>query len=145
MTLRPAAPDDVPAVQALEKALFGADAWSGPLVESELLGRDRLALVADEEDEVTGYVVLMMLGEVADVNRIAVTSGRQRQGLASALLAAAIAQARQRGVQRLVLEVADRNGAAIAFYERCGFAEIARRPRYYRDGSAAVVMERTLG
>ena len=33
------------------------------------------------------------------------------------------------------------NAGALAFYAATGFAEIARRPRYYRDGATAVVME----
>jgi [ribosomal protein S18]-alanine N-acetyltransferase len=34
------------------------------------------------------------------------------------------------------------NLAAIAFYRREGFAEIARRRSYYVDGTDAVVMQR---
>ena len=42
----------------------------------------------------------------------------------------------------MMLEVSAVNDAAIAFYLRHGFAEIARRPRYYRDGSDALVLSR---
>jgi ribosomal-protein-alanine N-acetyltransferase len=33
----------------------------------------------------------------------------------------------------------------LAFYAAHGFVEVDRRPRYYRDGSTAVVMRRSLG
>ena len=33
----------------------------------------------------------------------------------------------------------------LAFYAARGFVEVDRRPRYYRDGSTAVVMRRQLG
>ena len=44
--------------------------------------------------------------------------------------------------ERLLLEVREDNGDALAFYDARGFRELARRPRYYRDGATAVVMER---
>jgi ribosomal-protein-alanine N-acetyltransferase len=40
----------------------------------------------------------------------------------------------------MLLEVSEHNEAALAFYRQRGFVEIDRRPRYYRDGAAAIVM-----
>ena len=34
------------------------------------------------------------------------------------------------------------NQAAVAFYAACGLVQIGRRPRYYRDGTDALVMGR---
>ena len=44
----------------------------------------------------------------------------------------------------MMLEVSAGNEAAIAFYVRRGFAELAPRPRYYRDGADALVLSRAL-
>jgi ribosomal protein S18 acetylase RimI-like enzyme len=150
--LRPATSDDIPIVAALESDVFGMEAWSAATVEAELRGADRVALVAEDdsrpggadETRVHGYVVLMTAGDVADLNRIAVSPGRQREGVASALLSAGVDRVRVRGVRRLILEVAESNESALAFYVRSGFSEISRRDRYYRDGAAAIVMERRL-
>ena len=92
-------------------------------------------LVADDEG-IAGYVVTLAAGDVLDLMRIAVRPDRRRHGLAHALLEAAWTD------RRMLLEVSERNAGAIAFYAAEGFTEIARRDRYYRDGSAAVVMER---
>jgi ribosomal protein S18 acetylase RimI-like enzyme len=138
----------VAAVSAIEAALFGMEAWPAATVESELLGPGRVSMVAagvsPDLAAVLGYVVLMTAGDVADLNRIAVRPGHQRQGLASRLLSAGIEQVRLTGVRRMLLEVGEGNEGAIAFYARAGFAEISRRERYYRDGSAAIVMEMRL-
>jgi [ribosomal protein S18]-alanine N-acetyltransferase len=147
--LRPATSDDVPAVVALELGVFDVEAWSAATVAAELLGPDRVALVAEDDavaaDDkgaaVIGYLVLMTAGDVADLNRIVVRPGRQREGVASALLDTGTARVLERGVHRLILEVAENNAGALAFYARRGFREISRRDRYYRDGSAAIVME----
>ena len=133
MSLRPATEADLDALAALEQDLFGDDAWSRGSVAAEVAaGR---VLVA-EDDGVAGYVVTLAAGDAVDLMRIAVRPDRRRRGLAHALLAAAATG------ERMLLEVSERNTGALAFYAAEGFAEIARRRRYYRDGSAAVVMER---
>ena len=133
MSIRPATAADVDALAALEADLFGADAWSRASVGAEVAaGR---VLVADDEG-IAGYVVTLATGDVLDLMRIAVRPDRRRHGLAHALLEAAWTD------RRMLLEVSERNAGAIAFYAAEGFTEIARRDRYYRDGSAAVVMER---
>ena len=135
MILRPATVEDVPAVTALETELFGADAWSTGSVRDELTGARRTAVVACDP-EVVGYAVTMTAGDVVDLQRIAVAASHRRQGLARRLLEAVAPDG------RMLLEVGAGNTAALAFYAAEGFAEIARRRAYYRDGSDAVVMER---
>jgi ribosomal-protein-alanine N-acetyltransferase len=133
VNLRPATAADIEALAALEADLFGGDAWSPASVGAEVAaGR---VLVADDEG-IAGYVVTLAAGDVLDLMRIAVRPDRRRHGLAHALLEAASTGG------RMLLEVSERNAGAIAFYAAEGFTEIARRDRYYRDGSTAVVMER---
>ncbi len=128
--IRPATSADVPSVTALEVEVFGADAWSEHQVREELTGPRRLAWVA----EGAGYLVVLQ-GDVLDLQRIAVVPRERRRGVARALLEHA-----PQG--RMLLEVSADNEAALAFYGREGFTEIDRRRRYYRDGSDAIVMER---
>lgn len=141
MILRPGEARDVAAVVALEQRLLGAEAWSARSVREELLGPRRVALVACDSDEVVGYVVTASAGDVVDLQRVAVRPDRRRCGLAGRLLAAALERAPG---DRVLLEVSVDNRGALAFYAAEGFTEIDRRPRYYRDGSDAVVMTRPL-
>ena len=138
MRVRAAREDDVAAVHTLETEVFGVDAWSAASVRDELTGPGRRALVACGP-AVVGYVVTASAGDVVDLQRLAVHPHHRRQGLARRLLAAALAQC---DADRMLLEVAVGNEAALAFYAAEGFAEIDRRRGYYRDGSDAVVMER---
>ena len=154
MTLiRPAAEADLPAVHALDAELFGAAAWSAATVAAELIGSDRIGMVAVEGFAaasvpagvgLVGYLAAMTVDEMADLNRIAVAVDHRRRGIAAALLAEATEVARQRGMRRMLLEVSETNTGALAFYRRSGFAEISRRPRYYPDGSGALILERPL-
>jgi [ribosomal protein S18]-alanine N-acetyltransferase len=140
--LRPADAGDVDAVAALEQAVFGADAWSAASVHAELTGPARQALVAVADDGgLRGYVVVRTPADPADpadLHRIAVTAQCRRRGLAARLLAACESAA----YDRMLLEVRADNSAAIAFYRRQKFTEIARRRAYYADGADAVVMQR---
>ena len=65
-------------------------------------------------------------------------------GIATALLEAVVERPLPAGADRLLLEVRETNAGALAFYAAGGFVEIDRRPRYYRDGSTAIVLRRPL-
>jgi ribosomal-protein-alanine N-acetyltransferase len=137
VTVRPATPADLAALAGLERETFGADAWPESLLQPVLTGSGAgRCLVATDGDTVVGYVVTSAAGDTLDLQRLGVAAPYRRRGVARALLEAALADA-----ARVLLEVRVANAGAIAFYEAEGFAEIARRRRYYRDGSDAVVME----
>ena len=142
--IRPATASDVPAVLGLEAQLFGADAWSEASVRSELTGPGRQALVAVASGSVIGYAVTMLVGDLADLQRIAVHPAHQRSGVAGLLLDGVAAGVRSGGADRMLLEVSAANAPAIAFYEAHGFTRIDVRRRYYRDGSDALVLSRPL-
>ncbi len=130
---------DVPAVVDLEREVFGADAWDERAVLAELEGPGRRFVVADD---LSGYAVSMTLGDIVDLQRIAVHPARRRTGLASALLGDLLEHTG--AADRMLLEVSERNESAVAFYVAHGFTRIDVRPRYYRDGSDALVLHRTL-
>jgi ribosomal-protein-alanine N-acetyltransferase len=146
VTVRPATPDDVPVIAALEDANLGPDAWTLGLVEEGVRGALPTIryLVADVDGEVVGHAVASIVADIAELQRIAVNPAHRRVGLATALLDEVVAAATAEGADRLLLEVRESNAGAIGFYAAHGFVEIDRRPRYYRDGTTAVVMLREL-
>ncbi len=136
---------DVPVLVELEVELFLEDAWSAELLAEELVGVGRQAWVAVGEDAAaSGFAITMTVGDIADLQRIGVHPKQQRSGIARALLEQAMAAAKDSGADRMLLEVSAANGNALGFYAAAGFTEIDRRPRYYKDGSDAIVMRRSL-
>lgn len=140
--VEPATPDDLPALVRLEEACLGDDAWSPGLIAEGVAGRVPTVswLVARLDGAAVGHAVTSCAGDIAELQRIAADPGFRRRGIASALLAAAVDQAVRSGCDRLLLEVRSDNAGALAFYAARGFAEVDRRPRYYRDGATAVVL-----
>ena len=145
--IRPAGPEDVGAVALLEDECLGADAWSEGLVREGVLGRLPTVtyLVAEDDGAVVGHAVTSSAGDIAELQRIAVAQSHRRQGIAGSLLDAVVDAARRTPADRLLLEVREDNRGALSFYAGQGFVEIDRRPRYYADGTTAVVLRRPLG
>ncbi|WP_162246479.1 GNAT family N-acetyltransferase [Aeromicrobium sp. Root495] len=131
------------AVTGIEAVCFGSEAWSRTLVEDELRA-GRVLLVSELDGEVVGYVDVSVVADVADLLRVAVLPRARRGGRAAALLDAAHDRAAAAGAERVLLEVAADNEAAIGLYRAAGYGAISRRKRYYRDGSDALVLERSL-
>jgi ribosomal-protein-alanine N-acetyltransferase len=139
--VRKALLSDLDAVVTLEDECEGADAWSLALLSEGLAGTiPTVQYLVAEGTGILGYAVVSCVDEIAEIQRIGVTQGHQRSGVGSQLLAEAFRLARAEGTQRMLLEVRADNDPAIALYAARGFIEIDRRPRYYRDGSTAIVM-----
>ncbi|MET0820915.1 MAG: ribosomal protein S18-alanine N-acetyltransferase [Aeromicrobium sp.] len=130
--------DDVDSITAIETTCFGASAWSETLVTDEVQGERNVVLVADD---VTAYGAISVTGDVADLDRIAVLPGSRGRGLARGLLVELVDLARDLDAERMLLEVAADNVAAIGLYEAHGFDTIAIRRRYYAGWVDALVMQ----
>lgn len=87
------------------------------------------ALIATEDD--SGFALLSLAADEAELLTIAVAPLRQRAGLGGALLDAALAEAGRFGATIIYLEVAADNEVAKAFYRRRNFMDRGRRPGYY--------------
>jgi len=147
MRVRSAEAADVETIAELEAESFPADAWpAGYLREgvAGLLHGTVLHVAVDDDDQVVGHAITSIVFEIAELQRISVTSSLRRQGVAGRLLTAVRDEATRRGAERLLLEVRETNTGALAFYERAGFVEIDRRPRYYRDGTTAIILQSDL-
>ena len=144
--IEPAVETDLDEIVALERESLGWDAWTEPLIREGLEGRLPTIhyLAARIGDELAGYAVVSLVAEVAELQRIAVAPDHRRAGVASALIEALVDLAADTEADRVLLEVREDNEAALGCYTQSGFEEIDRRPRYYRDGAAAVVMLRRL-
>lgn len=142
LAIRPATPDDLDAIWAIESAVFGAEAWSRDMMLDELTAdhRDYLALV-DAAGAVFGYGGLLAIGRDGDVQTIAVAPEARGSGRGRRLMNALLDLAADRGVREVFLEVRADNPVAIALYVSLGFAEIGVRANYYQpDGVDAIVM-----
>jgi ribosomal-protein-alanine N-acetyltransferase len=128
---------------AIDRDLFGADAWSIETFWSELAGipvRRWYRVAQTGDGVVVGYAGLGLSPPSADVETVAVRADQQGLGWGARLLDELLAEAVRRGCAEVVLEVRADNAAALTLYERRDFTTIASRRRYYSDGTDALIL-----
>ncbi|MBQ3133195.1 MAG: ribosomal protein S18-alanine N-acetyltransferase [Clostridia bacterium] len=130
MTIVPMTERHVPALVELEAVCF-PHPWTAAGFAEELHNPLAVFLVAEQDGAVAGYMGFHDVVGEGFVTNVAVFPAFRRQGVAAALISAAQAICRERGIARLALEVRESNAAAIALYERFGFRQDGRRPRFY--------------
>ncbi len=101
---------------------------------------ERHYLVARDGHDVVGYGGLLFAVGDAHVTNIAVAAGRQRQGIATRLLAELAWAAIDHGCDALTLEVRVSNVGAQALYREFGFIPAGIRKKYYENVEDAMVM-----
>ncbi len=106
-------------------------AWSAEEIRSLMEGLGAFAFSAGSETSPSGFVLCRIAADEAEVLTIATQPDHRRQGVASTLLAAAMAGAMAGGAVSMFLEVAVDNLAALALYRSRGFEAVGRRQGYY--------------
>lgn len=101
------------------------------------------------EGKLAGFCILMFAPDVAHLLVIAVAQNLHRQGLGGVMLDWCEQQARERGLEGLLLEVRPSNTSAISFYKGHGYLQIGMRRAYYpaeKGGREdAIVMQKRFG
>ena len=105
-------------------------AWTPAQLSAEI-GRPGSALYVSEH----GYALFRLGDGRAELLDLLVEP--RGQGHGERLLRAALAELRS----RVELEVSERNAPARRLYERLGFKIVGRRPKFYNDGSDALLMD----
>jgi len=139
VALRLADEADLPALAALEAASF-PDPWSETLLAGELAAPTSLVLLALDASAATGYAAFRRAADEAELLRVAVAPAARGRRVALRLVEAGLARLLADGVRSCFLEVRPENRPARALYRALGFRETGRRPRYYADGSDALIL-----
>ena len=119
-------------VALLEKLCF-SDPWSEKSVAGELENPLAYWLVAVEEDMVVGYIGSQTVLDETDMMNVAVHPDHRRKGIAEALVMELEKALKDLGSHSLTLEVRESNEPARKLYEKLGFVQVGKRPRYYRN------------
>lgn len=145
-TIRRARRTDLPAIRALEAACFQPYRQASVAsLRRSLSSRRQSVWVLDgkggrKPGRLDGLLVLWHHRHRLRVYDVAVHPERQGTGLGRALLAHTEALARKHGCAWVSLEADPKEPGLLAWYERQGYASVARLPAYYKDGRAAVRM-----
>jgi [ribosomal protein S18]-alanine N-acetyltransferase len=133
LPIRAATIADIPAMMVLAREASSAAHWSQRQYEIAVSSPDRIASVLEEDSALAAFLVARVLDREWEIENVVVASHRRRRGLAASLLAEIINLARLRKADAIFLEVRESNRDARYLYEKNGFLQTGRRPRYYRE------------
>jgi len=132
------------ALGQLETHSFPGEAWSPAQLLGQLHRAEGISLLLVDGDRPCAHALGWAAGGVAELLRIGTEPADRRRGLGRQLLLTFVQACHVAGAEELWLEVRADNAAALALYRSCGLATTGRRPRYYADGTDAVLMGRLL-
>ncbi len=149
-TIRPAAPDDYPAVVACVKAAFTK--WV------DIIGMKPMALTADYHDyinrgltyvvegstraDLAGLLIIWQVDDALYIDTVAVNPIYQKHGLGRRLLIFAEQKVREAGLHKLTLVTNAKMVANQDYYRKHGFVETHRDS--FEPGRVGVWMAKTL-
>ncbi len=147
MLIRPATLADIPAMVRLEEVSFPGDRLSARSLRRLVREGRAMCLVAEIDGRLAGDAIALPRRGSRSLRlySVAVDPAVRKAGIGTALLAESERWAALSGHDEIRLEVREDNEAAIRRYVATGYVTTGRKPDFYDDGSAAVVMKKCLG
>ena len=136
--------EDILKISQLEKEIFSGEAWSYKTLATVFEMSNFLHVLCEDGGEIAGYGGVTVAADSADIGNIAVAENYRGSGIGTALLQKLCEKAKEKGAEKVFLEVRVSNSAAMKLYLRCGFAGAYARTRYYPDGEDCLVMVKNL-
>ena len=128
--------EELEAAEGLHARCF-SQAWDLATLRQFLADPTVRGLVVGALGDLKGFMLFRLAADEAEILTLCVDPAERGRGHGYRLLQAMRAAARQAGVRRTFLEVAEDNDRAIALYKKAGFAIAGRRKLYYHRPSGA--------
>tara|TARA_Y100000588_G_scaffold363819_1_gene426815 strand:- start:193 stop:684 length:492 start_codon:yes stop_codon:yes gene_type:complete len=131
---------DAKAICSIYTFCFGATLGLAS-VRTMLSSKNNFAFLGscDEGGSPGGFIFCRVIGNESELLWLGVIPSLRRRGGAQVLMVAAIEEARVRGSEAMLLEVAEPNEPALFLYKKFGFVTVGKRSRYYKVASGEKV------
>ncbi len=132
ITIRRMKAKDVSEVAEIEKNSF-SQPWSPQAFLDAQRDSNAVFLVAeDETGKIIGYAGMYLSPPEGEITNVAVKKENRGQGCGQKLVSAMLLQAKEHGLERIVLEVRSSNASAVHVYQKEGFVRLGVRKNFYR-------------
>ena len=118
--------------------------WNHKQWEKELRKNYVYAFACFRNYQIVGICVFQKIFCNAELTYLSIHPNFKRIGLGKKLLKETFKQCESFAVEKIQLEVSDKNLDALNFYNAFGFKTIGIRKKYYKDGSNALLQEKKL-
>lgn len=117
------------------------DFWNKNIFEQDFASENALYYQVIEQNEIVGILGSSKILEIVEIRNIVVKKDKRGQGIGSKLLAYFVQEMEQdHSIQRIELEVSEKNKIAILLYQKQGFQVVGRRQNYYAKDEDAILM-----
>tara|TARA_Y100001978_G_scaffold201235_1_gene219130 strand:+ start:1560 stop:1991 length:432 start_codon:yes stop_codon:yes gene_type:complete len=118
--------------------------WSIKQWENELKKEYVYAFACFRNYKIVGVCVFQIIFCIAELTFISIHPTFKRKGIGKKLLEEILKKCNSFAVEKIILEVSEKNIAALNFYRSFGFKTVGIRKKYYEDGSNALMQEKKL-
>ena len=136
--------EDILKISQLEKEIFAGEAWNYKTLATTFDMPTFIGVLCEDGGEIAGYGGVTVAADCADVGNIAVAENYRCGGMGTAIVQKLCEKAKERGAEKVFLEVRVSNSSALKMYLKCGFVGTYARTRYYPDGEDCLVMVKNL-
>lgn len=123
----------------LEKKCFSVP-WTPEQLSAQMPDNMHLFIVAENGDELLGYVGMMYVLDEGYISNVAVSPDYRRQGIGDALINELLHRAEELSLAFVTLEVRESNTPARTLYGKHGFKDVGRRKNYYNFPSEDAIL-----
>ena len=145
--IRLASGADAPAIADMSRQYieYGLGwSWTAARIAAAIQDESTNVAVVHLSDGVVAFGIMHYGERTAHLALLAVHPMRRKQGIATRLLSWLEKCADTAGIERVSVEARSDNPAAIAFYQKHGYAQVDRLAKYYRGVLDALRFEKTL-
>jgi len=118
--------------------------WSLKQWEMELKKKYVYTFACFKNNEIVGICLFQIIFCNAELTYFSIHPSFRRKGLGKKLLNVILKQCKSFTIEKIILEVSEKNIAALNFYHSFGFKTVGIRKNYYKDGSNALLQEKKL-
>lgn len=146
LEIRPATVADLDGLVKLENACFETDKFSRRNYLRTLKKATAEIIVALVDHEIIGHVITFYRknSKKSRIYSLAVANTFRNQGIANQLMSTAESNAAKRGCGQLILEVNEKNNAAVHFYKKQNFYIFGSYKSFYANGDDALRMAKNI-
>lgn len=128
-------------IEELENKSF-SHPWTKYNIQDDMMHDFSQFRVLQVDGENVGYVNIWIINDAIELNRICVLPEHRRSGHAEYMMEELIDLCKKHELERIILEVAADNNAAIALYDKFDFKDVHVREKYYDNKVDALIKVR---
>jgi len=117
------------------------DFWNFDILKQDFFTSGTTYYILLQNDEIVGLLGINQIMDIVEIRNIAVKKIYRGKGFGKNLLTYFLKEVQKNDtIQKIELEVNEKNEIAIQLYKKQGFKEVGRRKKYYNNQDDAILM-----